>query len=98
MKKIFFVAALSILLSSCSKQSPTYPVISKTEERTGHVEIHVLILNKTGESFYGDSSFTFHLSPDYKTNGTDSATIVNQLIHVNQVVNHGVPKDIEHYP
>lgn len=98
MKKIFFPAFLVILFGSCTKQSGTYPVVTTIEERTGHVEIHVVVLNKAGDLLYGDSSFTFHLSPDYKTNGTDSAAIVNQLIHVNQVVNHGAPKDIENYP
>ena len=100
MKNIWYTAGIFIFLVSCTKQSSTLPVSTSTsvEQKTGIVEIHVVILSEKGEASFDDSSFTFHLSPDYQTNGTDSATIVKQLIHVNQVENHGAPKDLSHYP
>jgi hypothetical protein len=97
MKKLFLLA-ITVVCASCTKQSATITTPVTEEQKTGVVELHVVILSDKGEAAYGDSSFTFHLSPDYKTNGTDSATIVNQLIHVNQVENHGAPKDLAHYP
>lgn len=98
MKKFFLIASTISLFYSCSKESGQLPSSAPLELRKGHVEIHVVVLNNQGEIILGDTSFTYHISPDYKTNGIDSAVIVNQLIHVNQVVNHGAPKDIEHYP
>ena len=97
MTKIYLLV-IAVLCASCTKQSDTTGAANPVEQKISKVEIHVVILSDKGEAAFDDSSFTFHLSPDYKTNGTDSATIVNQLIHVNAVENHGAQKDLAHYP
>ena len=97
MKKALSALVIFIIVS-CTKQTATTPAVISRDLKSGIVEIHVVILSEKGEAAFDDSSFTFHLSPNYQTNGTDSATIVNQLIHVNQVENHGAPKDLVHYP
>lgn len=84
--KIFFVLILISAAAVAFKQVP-------------RVEIHVGILSATGERSYGDSSFTYHLTDGYQvSNSADSSIIVSQLVYVNQVLNHGAPKDSIKFP
>ncbi len=103
MKQILLLSFF--LLTACTKQSPILQeelpcnyYSDTTDERYSRNEMHGGIFGPTGDTHFADASFVYYLSPDYQINGYDSASIINQAKYVNQVINHGAPKDSINYP
>jgi len=101
---ITLTTIIIILFSGCTKENSLAPqpqgATDVNDLRVGRSEIHIAVLSfNSGETKFGNKGYTFHLSANYQDSGnTDSATIVNQLWHVNDVCNYGASQDKHHYP